>query len=139
MDAVGAANNLAHDFRVILRDVVKLSNAQILLLTNTEGVTEATDLLGVDEASLLAIFPQTGANKLNVMCKMRLRSLREWTINRVQELSNSDEDLEPLDFTEEICGKFQIDIALRDKPGEKIGSSKQSSGTLGTFTGKAND
>lgn len=59
------------------------------------------------------------------------------TISRVQESLSSDEELGPLDFTDEFCSKFQVDIVLRDKPTKDGASCKPSIGdTVGTFTGQ---
>lgn len=86
MAAVAApANPLLANFKTALRNVVGLSNGQVNLMLN-EGVTLATDLVTVDEESLLAIFPKnaTAGNRLNVMVKMKLRAFREWAIYRTQ-------------------------------------------------------
>jgi hypothetical protein len=142
MAAVAAVPNpLLAEFKNALLNVIQLNRGQVNLLSN-EGVTIASDLLGVDEESLLAVFPKAAnsANRLTIMVKMRLRAFREWAIYRTQELSGTDEDLDPSDFTEDVCGKFQVEIALRDKPGkESSGKSSISGVTLGTFSGKATD
>lgn len=141
MAAVAAAPDpLLAEFQDALRDIVGLSGNQRTLLTN-EGVTLATDLVGVDEESLLAVFPKTATagNRLTIMVKMRLRAFREWAIYRTQELSGTDLDLHPSDFTADVCSNYQVDIALRDKPGEKASGKAPAAGTLGTFTGKATD
>lgn len=51
----------------------------------------------------MAVFPKIGANRLNIMVKMRIRAFDEWTISRVQELLGSDEDLKPLDLNYGFC------------------------------------
>jgi hypothetical protein len=118
-----ASNPLEDDFDDILINVVGLTYPQLNLL-NSEDVVLAPDLIGVDEASLLAVFPAAGADKLTLMLKMRIRALREWVIYRTQELTGSNQDIMSLDFTDEVCNKFQVEIALRDKPGGKSSSEK---------------
>ena len=61
--AAAAANPLEDDFKEVSLNVVKLTNNQIMLLTN-EGVTLATDLINVDEEGLIGVFPKSQANKL---------------------------------------------------------------------------
>jgi hypothetical protein len=116
--AARAASPLEDAFDDILINVVGLTYPQLNLL-NSEGVILAPDLIGVDEASFLAVFPAACADKLTLMVKMHICALREWVIYRTQELTGSDPDIMSLDFTDEVCSKFQVEIALRDKPGGK--------------------
>lgn len=77
MTAAVAPPRLEANFMTMLRNLMHLCNAQTnKVLTVGEGVTLATGLTTVYEDSLLADLPKNGGNKLTVMVKMHIRTLR---------------------------------------------------------------
>jgi hypothetical protein len=71
------------------------------------------------------------------MCKMKLKTLRAWTINESNLLTNPEDNINALGFTTEVCEILQRKLALVDKSTKGSVATKTSSGiTPGTFNGK---
>jgi hypothetical protein len=102
-----------------------------------QGLLVAKDLTRLDEESLMNIFPSAGALVIKAMAKMKLKTLRVWTINQSNLIKDPDENIEILYFMEDICDKQQRKLALMDKSTKDGSQSKMAAGvTPGTFNGK---
>jgi hypothetical protein len=63
-----------------LRNIVGLTAGQFNHIVD-QGLSVAKNLICIDEDSLLEIFPSAGALLLKAMAKLKLKTLRAWTIN----------------------------------------------------------
>ena len=92
----------------------------------------------MDEGTLLGTFPDVGNNALGALAKMKLKALRIWAINKIQEHQGDETLLNVMEFTQVECRKIQRKIALQGK-GDQPDTKSAFSGKLGTFTGKMKD
>jgi hypothetical protein len=135
--AAAAALQLRRDeFEDVLMNIVGLNRGQFNHIVS-EGLEVAEDLIRLDEDSLLGIFPAAGALAIKAMARMKLKTLRAWTINQSNLLEDPSEDIEILYFTEDVCDKLQRKLALADIATKDGSQAKVATGiTPGTFNGK---
>jgi hypothetical protein len=124
------------EFEYVVTQIVRLTQNQFEHLV-TEGITVIEDLILLDEDSLIGVFPATGNLSITAMSKMRLKTLRAWTINQLILLTDPQDNIDALGFTAEVCEKLQCKFALSDKSVKDSTATKTSSGiTPGTFNGR---
>jgi hypothetical protein len=124
------------EFEYVITQIVRLTQNQFEHLV-TEGKTVIEDLILLCEDSLIGVFPIMGNLSITEMSKMRLKTLRAWTINQSNLLTDPQDNINALGFTAEVCEKLQCKLALSDKSVKDSTATKTMSGiTPGTFNGK---
>lgn len=96
-------------FNAVLLGVIGLTPAQSIKMTQN-GVAVVDDITRLDENTILEIFPTTGATALSAMQKMKLKSLRQWAINKIKELGEG-QVLTAAEFTNDVSRKTQLKLA----------------------------
>ena len=98
MAAIAPANP-AVDFEQVLSNIIGMTNAQCNIVTNN-GITTIDTLSLCDDEFILGM--QTGNQKLNVLVKLRLQALLNWTYDKERTLANGM-TVDVTEFTAQIC------------------------------------
>jgi hypothetical protein len=106
--AAATALQLRRDeFEDVIMNIVGLTRQQFNHLVD-QGLDVAEDLILLDEDSLLEIFPSAGVLSLKAMAKMKLKTLRAWTINQSNLLEDPDEEIEILFLQKKFVTNYNV-------------------------------